>query len=70
MSPSGRVAIFCIHVYQYLRVIADGALYSIFGVVSTCKHSPSCSQYTQDMIKKHGTIVGLKKGLRQILSCR
>jgi len=58
-----------IKLYRLFADIKHQILFSAFGYNSTCKHIPSCSKYTQIQIKKHGTIVGLWKGFRRILTC-
>lgn len=63
------IAISLIQLYRYTSGIKDGLLYSAFGVVSGCKHSPTCSQYAILQIEKHGTITGLRKGLWRIIHC-
>jgi len=34
-----------------------------------CSYRPSCSQYTEQAIKKYGALRGSTKGLARILSC-
>lgn len=34
-----------------------------------CKYSPTCSEYTKQMIERYGILKGLKLGIRRILSC-
>lgn len=56
--------------YKFLATIKHNIFYSVFGFTSTCRQTPSCSQYTVESIKKDGTIVGLSKGLWRTLRCR
>jgi putative membrane protein insertion efficiency factor len=35
----------------------------------SCRFSPTCSDYTQQAIKKHGMLKGSMLGLRRILRC-
>jgi len=37
--------------------------------VATCRYTPSCSQYLNDSVEKHGTIKGLLKSLQRVMSC-
>jgi putative membrane protein insertion efficiency factor len=34
-----------------------------------CRFSPTCSDYTQQALKKHGMLKGSMLGLRRILRC-
>jgi hypothetical protein len=34
-----------------------------------CRFYPSCSEYTKQSIKKHGTLAGAAKGALRILRC-
>ena len=36
---------------------------------SSCRFTPTCSQYALDSIKKHGPFVGLKLTIKRILKC-
>lgn len=55
--------------YQFLGNFKHQIFYSVFGFSSKCKHTPTCSRYTQAQIEKHGTIVGSIKGFIRILTC-
>lgn len=35
----------------------------------SCRYSPTCSEYTYQQVRKHGTIRGLLLGLKRVLSC-
>jgi len=35
----------------------------------SCRYYPTCSQYTQDAVKKYGVLKGLLKGMYRILRC-
>jgi uncharacterized protein len=58
-----------IYFYQFLESVKHQILISVFGYHSVCKHRPTCSYYTMKAIKDDGTIVGLYKGIKRILSC-
>ena len=36
---------------------------------ASCRHIPTCSQYTLEALKIHGPIKGLYLGIRRILKC-
>lgn len=38
-------------------------------IPSTCRYSPTCSQYTLEALKKHGLLKGGKLSLKRISSC-
>lgn len=58
-----------IKLYQSLLGIKRNLLFSAFGYVSYCKHKPSCSEYTLREIRKHGTILGLWRGFKRVITC-
>lgn len=60
---------FLIKLYQRLNFIKHQIIITFFGVSFACRHQPSCSAYTLIAVKKHGTIVGLSKGIKRILTC-
>ncbi|NCN45598.1 MAG: hypothetical protein COU63_03625 [Candidatus Pacebacteria bacterium CG10_big_fil_rev_8_21_14_0_10_36_11] len=56
-------------IYQIVGFWKHQILYTIFGFSSECKHTPTCSRYTQAEIKRHGTIVGSIKGFLRLITC-
>lgn len=36
---------------------------------SVCRRSPTCSEYTKEMVEQHGVVRGLWLGLARILRC-
>ena len=36
---------------------------------SSCRYTPTCSQYSIEAIKKHGPLKGLWLSIKRILSC-
>lgn len=36
---------------------------------STCRYSPTCSQYMKEAIAKHGVLKGVKLGVKRIGRC-
>jgi putative component of membrane protein insertase Oxa1/YidC/SpoIIIJ protein YidD len=62
-------SIFLIRVFQFFKPLLHSIQISAWGYSSVCKYKISCSEYTILQIKKHGTITGLKKGFRRVLTC-
>lgn len=40
-----------------------------FLIYSTCKFYPSCSEYTEEAVKKYGAIRGLFLGIKRLTRC-
>ncbi|HCS79230.1 TPA: membrane protein insertion efficiency factor YidD [Patescibacteria group bacterium] len=55
-----QMLIFSIRLYRQLR----SPFFS-----GTCRFAPSCSQYTEEAIRKHGIIKGLWFGSKRLLRC-
>ena len=54
------IAIFLIRIYQrYISPLSP----------SSCRYSPSCSQYTIEAVEHYGLIRGLWMGFRRIMRC-
>ena len=70
LTWSQKTSILVVRGYQRARPAIDQVVLSVFGHVSSCKHTPTCSEYTVDQIKAHGTIAGIRLGVARILSCR
>lgn len=64
-----QIAIFGIQNLKRLKHALYPLLYSTFGFVSVCRHKPSCSDYAIQQIERHGTILGLYRGLVRISHC-
>lgn len=64
-----QLVIKLIEVYQS-RLSFDGGLLSFLSPGGACKYSPTCSEYTKQMIVKYGVMRGLMLGFKRILSCR
>ncbi len=69
MTLFSKVLIAFVRLYQKSKILSDMLLFSTFGVVSQCPHTPSCSEFMIIRIQKRGTIVGLVQGVTRILSC-
>ncbi len=63
-------ALYVVSGYQNIRPLIDNLNYSVFGYASACKHTPTCSEYTKEMILKYGTMRGIVLGVKRIVSCR
>ena len=55
------ILIFVVRVYQMVI--------SPFLPANSCRFYPTCSQYTIDAIRKHGSVKGLYLGTKRILKC-
>ncbi|MBU2914899.1 MULTISPECIES: membrane protein insertion efficiency factor YidD [Reichenbachiella] len=55
-----KIAIFPILIYQY-------SISPMFP--SSCRYSPTCSQYMKEAIMKHGVWRGVRLGLKRIGKC-
>jgi putative membrane protein insertion efficiency factor len=53
-------------IWFYQKMISP-VLKTVF--FSSCRFSPSCSQYTYQTVSKYGTIRGLILGIRQMFKC-
>lgn len=56
-----EVFIFAIYFYQV-------CISTLF--ISSCRFSPTCSQYTVDAIRQHGPFRGVYLGMIRILKCQ
>lgn len=51
------------------RAILSPVMHQGLGIADGCRFSPTCSAYTQAMIKEHGLVAGLRLGLKQLAAC-
>jgi putative membrane protein insertion efficiency factor len=58
-----------IRVYQKLEPTRRIVFGSIFPFYSTCRYSPTCSEYSYTAIKKYGSVHGGFLAVKRILSC-
>lgn len=55
----------------YQRFLSfDSGLLRLITPGGGCKHYPSCSSFTKEVIKTEGVLIGLTLGLKRILNCR
>ncbi|MBU1031846.1 membrane protein insertion efficiency factor YidD [Patescibacteria group bacterium] len=64
-----RLLISLINFYQAYLSFDKGVL-ALFAPGGACKYSPTCSEYTKQMIVKYGISIGLGLGVRRIWSCK
>lgn len=63
------VATVFIKIYRRIEPIKRGILITAFGFTTECTHKPTCSNYAEKQINRHGTIVGSAKAVWRILTC-
>lgn len=61
LGPAGMVLVGVIRLYRYTLSAFIGR---------TCRHLPSCSEYTEDAIRMHGAWAGGWAGFARICRCR
>lgn len=61
-----KTFVLLISLYQ---VLYAPLIKTITGKTGLCRYSPSCSEYTKQMIGKKGIIQGLRAGMVQLLHC-
>ncbi|MDP1538408.1 MAG: membrane protein insertion efficiency factor YidD [bacterium] len=52
-----------------LKIIKFYQMFISPGLGYHCRFYPSCSKYTAETIKKHGTPEGIKRGVWRIIRC-
>jgi uncharacterized protein len=62
------VAILLIRVYQNTLSPDHGPLRHLY-TYGYCRHEPTCSEFTKQQIQVHGFLVGIYKGIQQLLHC-
>ncbi len=62
------VILFLIKIYQK-TISPDHGWLPILRVLGQCRHYPTCSQYTTQVIEKHGLIKGIWLGMKRIITC-
>ncbi|MBP7119381.1 membrane protein insertion efficiency factor YidD [Candidatus Woesebacteria bacterium] len=55
--------------YSATAYIREQLLITVFGYKSHCKHTPTCSQYTHEMIQEKGLMAGVVLGARRLATC-
>ena len=62
-----RVIIFNIALYQ---IVLSPLLKSLLGTSQLCKFTPTCSEYTKNMIARFGIFKGTQLGIERFVTCR
>jgi len=66
MNLGKHVLLFAIRLY---RLVLSPAKLFLFGSLSRCRFSPTCSQYAFEAINKHGACRGSWLALKRICRC-
>ena len=66
MNPAQYILIAGVQAY---RVAISPAKTFLFGSLSQCRFTPSCSVYAQDAIRHHGVLAGCWLALKRIARC-
>jgi len=63
-------AIFLLRSYQKTTIVRE-QVYELFGIhyAPGCTFFPSCSEYCEKVIEKHGVFKGLTLGIRRLGRC-
>lgn len=69
MTNMKKTLIYLINFYQSYISFDKGVLV-LLAPGGACKQEISCSQYTKQMIIKHGVRGGITLGIKRIWSCR
>lgn len=56
--------------FYQLVLSFDRGILSYFAPGGVCKYEVHCSEFTKQMIKKHGVIKGLWLGMQRLWRCR
>ncbi|MFI5265160.1 MAG: membrane protein insertion efficiency factor YidD [Candidatus Levyibacteriota bacterium] len=60
---------FILKIIRFYQRVLSPALNSFLPLVSACRYSPVCSEYTYQAVAKYGAVKGLFLGTKRILSC-
>lgn len=55
--------------YSATALVREQLLVTLLGYKSPCRHSPTCSRYTHEMIQKNGLATGVALGIRRLATC-
>ncbi|MBI2613943.1 MAG: membrane protein insertion efficiency factor YidD [Candidatus Levybacteria bacterium] len=56
-------------IINFYQSFISGVFKNILGIDRMCRFSPTCSEYTKQMIKQHG-FFGILLGVKRIGACR
>jgi len=63
-----KIILFFIKIYQK-TISPDHGIFKTKHPYGYCKFYPTCSQYSYEVIKKRGILVGVSKAIWRILRC-
>jgi uncharacterized protein len=66
MNAAQHTLIFAVHVYRWVISPANALL---FGPLSRCRFTPSCSTYALEAVARHGALAGSWLALKRIGRC-
>jgi len=66
VNAAQHILIFGVRVY---RCVISPAKLFLFGSMSGCRFTPSCSAYAMEAVRQHGCLIGSWLGLKRICRC-
>lgn len=63
-----KVLLKLIKFYQ-ITISPDHGYFPILRLLGQCRHQPTCSEYTYQMIEKQGAIKGIWLGIKRLSIC-
>ncbi len=64
-----KISVVLYHCYSATAYIREQLLVTVFGYKSHCKHFPTCSRYTKEMIQQKGIVTGVILGISRFATC-
>jgi len=64
-----KLELFLIRTYRFYSYPVYYTLDSLHLNIFQCCYTPSCSEYTEDAIKKYGPVRGVIMGAKRVISC-
>ena len=64
-----KIVLFFIKIYQKTLSYDHGLLGKVFPNTRYCKFSPTCSEYTYQVVDKYGVLKGLDLGVKRLRRC-
>lgn len=66
MNVAQHILVLGVRIYRW--VISPAKIF-LFGPLSQCRFSPSCSQYALEAIRRHGAVRGSGLAVKRICRC-
>ena len=63
-----NIILFLIKIYQK-TISPDHGFFPVLRLLGSCRHYPTCSQYTYEAVKERGVLRGLWLGTKRISNC-